>query len=57
MIFRDWGKNPSQLDTIELMDTVDMCICDSGQGGRRYVTPLDPSFRAMMTALIRAYGP
>ena len=54
-IFRDWGKNPSQLDTMELTDIMelndileltdiaDMCTCDSGLGGRRYVTPLDPS--------------
>ena len=62
-IFRDWGKNPSQLDTTELTDTMeltdiaDMCTCDSGLGGRRYVTPLDPSFRAIMAALIPAHGP
>ena len=41
--FRDWGKNPSQLDTMELTDTADMCTCDLGLGGRRYVTPIDPS--------------
>ena len=56
-IFRDWGKNPSQLDTMELTDMADMCRCDTGLGGWRYVTPLDPSFRAMMTALIRTHGP
>ena len=31
--FRDWGKNPSQLDTMELTDIADMCTCDSGLGG------------------------
>ena len=44
-IFRDWGKNLSQLDTMELTDTADMCTCDLGLGGRRYVTPLDPNFQ------------
>ena len=56
-IFWDWGKNPSQLDTMELTDTADMCTCDSELVGRRYVTPLNPSFRAMMAALIRAHRP
>ena len=32
--FRDWGKNSSQLDTMELTDTADMCSCDSGLGGQ-----------------------
>ena len=47
------------VDTLamELTDTADMRTCDSGLGGRRDVTPLDPSFRAMMAALIRAHGP
>ena len=43
--FQDWGKNPSQLDTMELTDTSDMSTCDSGLGGWRYVTPIDPSFQ------------
>ena len=55
--FWDWGKNPSQLDTMELTDTIeltdiaDMCTCDSGLGGRRYVTPLDPSSKTRGTAI------
>ena len=67
-IFRDWGKNPSQLDTMELTDIMeltdtmeltdiaDMCTCDSGLGGRRYVTPLDPSSRTRGTAIRNAPG-
>ena len=62
-IFRDWGKNPSQLDTMELTDTIeltdiaDMYTCDSGLGGQQYITPLYSSFRALIAALIRAHGP
>ena len=61
-IFRDWGKNPSQLDTMkltdimELTDIADMCTCDTGLGGRRYVTPLDPSSRTRGTAIRNAPG-
>ena len=41
-IFRDWSKNPSKLDTMELTDIADMCTCDSGLGGRRDVRHVDP---------------
>ena len=46
--FRDWGKNPSQMDTMELTDTLELTDRDTLCTGRfrtrgwRYVTPLDP---------------
>ena len=55
-IFWDWGKNPSHLDTMELTDSDTRCTGSFRTRGRRYVMPLDPSFRAMVVALIRAYG-